>query len=297
MRSLFLLALLTGSLLLAACGAGDDGGDDGSEDNAAAGIVHRLLLAGDVGSPGTLESFAGSLPPGLRVAPPQYPNADLIVSNRRRNEPAGVRYFIILDTGARRSPVFEFYEEALDASPWRLEAAASSAEVDTLEFSLVDDADINGVVEIARGQDDDRTSIFISLQDAGAVLEAPPFQLGESLPLPAVFPPEVPLYEGAIITGTVYFPLPAADTFLLIFLTEANKDDVIAFYRRAFEELGWTVEDSPVSGPGESIDVRDEGRDLRGNVFADRFPDDRRFTEVRLELQLNRSPSPADGGE
>ena len=294
MRSLFLLALLTGSLLLAACGAGGDGGD---EDNAAAGIVHRLLLAGDVGSPGTLESFAGSLPPGLRVAPPQYPNAELIVSNRRRNEPAGVRYFIILDTGARRSRVFEFYEEALDASPWRLEASASSAEVDTLEFSLVDDADINGVVEIARGKDDDRTSIFISLQDAGAVLEEPPFELGESLPLPETFPPEVPVYEGAIITGTAYFPSLGADTFLLIFLTEANQDDVIAFYRQAFEELGWTVEDSTGLGLGTGIDVRDEGIDLRGNVFADRFPDDRRFTEVRLELQLNRSPTPVDGGE
>ncbi len=294
MRSLFLLALLAGSLLLAACG---DGGDGDDEDNAAAGIVHRLLLAGDLGGPGSLESFAGSLPPGLRVTPPQYPGADLIVSNRRRNEPEGVRYFIVLDTGARRSRVFDFYEGALGASPWRLEASASSAEVDTLEFSLVDDADINGVVEIARGRDDDRTSILISLQDAGAVLEEPPFELGESLPLPEAFPPGVPVYDGAIITGTVYFPLPAADTFLLIFLTEASQDDVIAFYRQAFEELGWTVEDSPGSGLGAGIDVRDEGLDLRGNVFADRFPDDLRFTEVRLELQLNRPPAPADGGE
>ncbi len=294
MRSLFLLALLTGSLVLAACGAGGDGG---GEDNAAAGIVHRLLLAGELGGPGPLESFAGSLPPGLRVTPPQYPNAALIVSTRRRNEPAGVRYFIILDTGARRSRVFEFYEETLDAAPWQLEASASSAELDTLEFSLVDDADINGVVEIVRGQDDDRTSIFISLQDAGAVLAEPPFELGESLPLPEAFPPEVPVYEGAIITGTVYFPSPDADTFLLIFLTEASQDDVFAFHRQAFEELGWTVEDGPDLGLGESIDVRDEGLDLRGNVFADRFPDDRRFTEVRLELQLNQSLTPAEGGE
>lgn len=294
MRSLFLLALLTGSLLLAACG---DGGDGGGEENAAAGIVHRLLLAGELGGPGPLESFAGSLPPGMRVTPPQYPNADLIVSNRRRNEPEGVRYFIILDTGARRSQVFEFYEEALGAPPWQLEASASSAELDTLEFSLVDDADINGVVEIVRGQDDDRTSILISLQDAGAVLAEPPFELGESLPLPEAFPPDVPVYEGAIVTGTVYFASPAADTFLLIFLTEANQDDVIAFYRQAFEELGWTVEDSSGSGLGDSIDVRDEGLDLRGNVSADRFAGDRRFTEVRLELQLNRSQAPADGGE
>ena len=294
MRLLFLLALLTGSLLLAACGAGGDGGD---EDSAVAGIVHRLLLAGDLGGPGSLESFAGSLPPGLRVTPPQYPGADLIVSNQRRNDPAGVRYFIILDTGARRSQVFEFYEEALNAPPWRLEASASSGEVDTLEFSLVDDADISGVVEIVRGQDNDRTSVFISFQDAGAVLEEPPFEPGESLPLPEAFPPDVPVYEGAIVTGTVYFASLAADTFLLIFLTEANQDDVIAFYRQAFEELGWTVEDGPDLGLGASIDVRAEGLDLRGNVFADRFPDDRRFTEVRLELQLSRSLTPVDGGE
>ena len=223
--------------------------------------------------------------------------ADLIVSNRRRNEPDGVGYFIVLDTGARRSRVFDFYEEALDAPPWRLEATASSAELDTLEFSLVDDVDIDGVVEIVRGRDGDRTSIFISLQDAGAVLDTPPFVPGESLPLPKAFPPEVPVYDGATITGTVYFPSPAADTFLLIFLTEASQDDVIAFYRQVFEELGWTVEDSPGLGLGESIDVRDEGLDLRGNVFADRFPDDRRFTEVRLEFQLNRPALPEDGGE
>ena len=293
MRSLLLLALVTGALLLAACG---DGGE-GDEDNAAAGIVHHLLLAGALGGPGSLESFAGSLPPGLREPPPQYPGADLIVSNRRRNEPDGVGYFIVLDTGARRSRVFDFYEEALDAPPWRLEATASSAEVDTLEFSLVDDVDIDGVVEIVRGRDGDRTSIFISLQDAGAVLDTPPFVPGESLPLPKAFPPEVPVYDGAIITGTVYFPSPDADTFLLIFLTEASQDDVIAFYRQVFEELGWTVEESPGFGLGESIDVRDEGLELRGNVFADRFPDDRRFTEVRLEFQLNRPALTEDGGE
>ena len=295
MRSLFLLALLTGSLVLAACGGGGSVDDADGEDNAAAGIVHRLLLAGELGGAGSQESFAGSLPPDLRVTPPQFPDADLIVSTRRGNAPAGVRFFIILDTDARRSRVLEFYEEALDATPWRLEASASSAELDTLQFSLVDDADIDGVVEIVRGQEDDRTSIFISFQDAGAVLAAPPFDPDESLPLPKAFPPDVPVYDDAIITGTVYFPSPAADTFLLIFLTEASQDDVIAFYRQVFEELGWTVEDGPGSGLGESIDVRDEGLDLRGNVFADRFSENRRFTEVRLELQLDQSLS--DGGE
>ena len=74
--------------------------------------------------------------------------------------------------------------------------------MDTLQFSNVDDADITGVVTITRGGEDNRTSVLISLQDAGAFRQQlPRFEPADSVPVPKEFPSDIPLYEGATVTG------------------------------------------------------------------------------------------------
>jgi predicted enzyme related to lactoylglutathione lyase len=301
---------MTGSLVVAAlvgCG--------GKDEDRAAGIIHRLLLAGQLQGFGTLESFAGRLPDDLPAEPPLYPGADLIVSSRQPapsdaldlppelgGPPPGadeaVLYFIVLDTDDDRTQVFSFYEEALDEDGWRLGASASTEALDTLEFEQVNDADINGVVTIARGKEDDRTSILISLQDAGALaLEEPPFEPGESVPVPKAFPPDVPIYEGAIITSSAFFPSLATETFLLTFLTTDSQDDVIAFYRGAFEERGWTVEQGSAIGLADTIDFRDAGRTIEGQLSADRSSRDRRYTLVVIQLRVDSARQPPDDEE
>jgi len=293
------LALLAALVLtFAAACAGDE--------HDAASLINRLLLAAGTETSGELESFTGRLPEGLPVEPPQYPEADIILSNRqpaplRQGEPATpdaeiarpMLYLIVLDTADGREAVFSYYEEALDDEPWQLDATFSSEQLDTLEFTYVEDADISGVVSIARGGEDGRTSILVSLQDAGAFTEGePPFELGESLPVPRGFPRDVPVYGGATITDTAFLREPGNESFLLVFLTEDNQPDVIEFYRRAFQEEGWTVLAGAPFGLEEQIDFRDENRDIQGQLLADRFSRDRALTEVRLQVQVNPAREP-----
>jgi hypothetical protein len=287
------LALLL--TLAAACAADDD---------RAAGLIHRLLLAGDTS--GELESFAGRLPDGLPARPPQYPGAEIVLSNRqpaplRENQPATpdaqtprpMLYFIVLDTADGREAVFAYYEEALDQEPWQLDGTFSSEQLDTLEFTYTDDTDISGVVSIASGGEDGRTSILVSLQDAGAfVQEEPPFQLGKSLPVPKDFPRDVPVYGGATITDTAFLREPGNESFLLVFLTEDNQSDVIEFYRGEFQDQGWNVLAGAPFGLEEQIDFREENLDIQGRLLADRFARDRAYTEVRLQVQVNPAREP-----
>jgi hypothetical protein len=281
-------------LPLAGC-AGDGNG-------RTADVIHRLLVAATGDDAGTLEGFPGKLPRGLPAVPPRYPGADLILSARRPSPttseagppapgaepPQPVLYFIVLDTGDPRNDVFAFYEEQLDEAPWRLDSSFSTAQLDTLQFSNVDDPDIAGAVSIAGGEDG-RTSLLISLQDAGgaAVDEEPPFELPESLPVPKAFPAEVPVYADATITDTAFTRQPGTTSFLLIFLTPDSRDRVIGFYQREFEGNGWTVTEGAAFGVEERIDFRSAGQDVRGEVIASSFARAERYTEVRLRVQLS----------
>lgn len=272
-----------------------------------ADIIHGLLLAAGTEGSESLESFEGELPPNLPADPPLYPDAELVVSSRQpaptdfaaspSADPTDVTqpvlYFIVLDTPDSRDEVFAFYEDALDADPWQVQGSFSTAELDTLQFFNVDDIDIAGAVSIAQEGGDGRTLVLISMQDAGAFLdEQPPFELEASLPVPKEFPPDVPLYEGSTVTGTAFFREPGSESFLLIFLTTDSQDDVIAFYREAFQDYGWTVQDTSSFGLEGQIDFRDQTGDIQGDVLADRFARSRDYTEVRIQVDVNPSRMP-----
>ena len=175
-----------------------------------------------------------------------------------------------------------------------MESLASTEELDTLEFVKVDDVDIDGEVTIAMGAEDGRTSILISFQDAGAgAEEEPPFELGSSVPLPSSFPADVPLYQGATITGTAFLRQPANESFFVILLTRDAQDDVLEFYQRTFERQGWTVVRRSAPGLADSIEFAAARGDISGNVRVDRFSRDRRYTEVVIQLQQNPAREPA----
>ena len=308
-RPLLLLTLLVIGLWagLAACGGG---GGDGDE--RIAGVIHNLLLAAGTEGAATLESFPGRLPDDIPAEPPLYPGADLLVSNRQpapftdvdsasAGLPQPLLYFIVLDTEDSRSDVFAFYEEALDQDPWQIQSTFSTEQLDTLQFINVDDLDIGGVVSIARGDQGGRTGVLISLQDAGAFLEEEPeFELSRSLSLPKAFPADIPLLEGATITGTAFFREPGLESFLIVFLTTASQDEVLDFYREAFQDNGWSVQDTTAFGLEGRIDFRDSDNELQGDVFADRFPRARQYTEVSIQVQLDPArdlPGAPEGGD
>jgi len=304
LRPLLLVSVLAASLLLAAaCGGGGD------EDERVAGIIHRLVAAAQASDAGAIERFPGELPEGLPAEPPLYPDADLIGSSRILAPPAAgeetgaeqgpsgqtALYFIVLDTDDDRERVFAFYEDALDEEPWQLDALASVRDLDRLEFSNVDDEDIVGVVQLVTDEDGERTSIFISLQDAGArAEEEPPFEPGTRLPVLRRFPEDVPRYDGAIVTSAAFQRSGESESFLLIFLTEDSQDAVASFYQEAFEELGWTVEEREAVGSEQRLHFEDEERTIEGDLTVDRFVEDDRYTEVDLRVQVSSGQEPED---
>ncbi len=292
-RTIVVAALLVLALALGACGS-DSGGDE-----RIAGVIHRLLVAAGTEGTEALESFPGALPDDIPAAPPLYPGAELLVTNRQpapftdsdsasSGLPQPVLYFIVLDSPDDRQDVYAYYEEALDQGPWQLQSTFSTEQLDTLQFVNVRDIDIGGVVSIAQGGEDGRTSVLISLQDAGAFLqEQPPFVLPSSLALPRTFPKDVPLFAGATVTGTAFFREPGLESFLVIFLTTSSQDDVIEFYREAFQDNGWRVQDTTAFGLEGQIDFRDADGTVQGDVFAGRFSRSRRYTEVSLQVQID----------
>ena len=306
MRLPLLTSVLAASLLLTACaGEGDD--------ERAADLIHRMVVAARANDSGTVERFVGELPEGLPVEPPLYLDADLIVSSRilglpiaaddeqadagEDSAPFTALYFIVLDTDDDREEIFAFYQVALDQDPWQLDASASTQEQDFLEFSKVEDLDIAGRVQIVPGEDGGRTSIFISLQDSGALAaEEPSFEPGPNLPLPSRLPDELPAYPGAIITSTAFQRGPASESFLLIFLTTDSQDAVLAYYKEEFDQLGWTVTEPEAIGSEERLRFEDEAGTIEGELVADRFLQDDQYVEVDLRIQVSPAQEPAEGG-
>jgi hypothetical protein len=125
-----------------------------------------------------------------------------------------------------RDKVFSYYESALNKDPWQLASTFSTEELDTLQFSDAGDPDISGVVSIARGGDDNRTSVLISLQDAGAFRQQlPPFKLQESLAVPKEFPSDIPVYEGATVTGSAFVREPGDESLRDLLTRTARQGD------------------------------------------------------------------------
>ncbi len=304
MRITPLLALL--ALVVPVAGAGLACSDSGDE--RLAETLHNILIAGTE-NPDSFESFPGRLPPDLPEQPPLYPGAKLIMSSRQLALPDDVTdtqddtrrsavYFILLETEDPASEVFSYYERELDEGGWQLEGTGSTEELQKLLFTLVEDLDITGAVSIARRTGGERTTVLITLGDAGAELvEEADFELGESLTPPAAFPSDVPLYEGGVIVETGFSRLPGSETLFITFLTRDSQDDVIAFYEDALAGNGWSVEDGQAMGLADSIDFSDGTGELEGVVIADRSPRDRSYTEVTLVVNQSSSREPAEPDE
>ncbi len=298
------MRLLPALILIAVLVAAGAGCSNGGGDTDTASLIHRLLQASTSGLGGELETFVGKLPEGLPAKPPQYPGSKLIVSSRQPaatattpdasgNISQPMLYLIVLDTPDARSNVFGYYEDALEDGPWQIEGTISTERLDTLEFSNVGDPDITGVVTIARGGEDNRTSVLISLQDAGAFrTQLPPFELQRSLPVPKHLPSDIPLYADATVTGSAFVREPGSESFLLTFLTRDSKDEVIDFYRTEFQKFGWTVQDGAPLGVEERTSFQSASGDIQGDIITDAFARDPRYTEVNVQFRQasNREP-------
>ena len=90
---------------------------------------------------------------------------------------------------------------------------------------------------------------------------------------------------------------PAAESFLLVFLTRDRRDDVLDFYRTEFQKYGWTLQDGEQLGVQQQTNFRDSAGDIQGTILLDAFDRDPRYTEVNVQFRQSPSRPPASEQE
>jgi hypothetical protein len=266
----------------------DDGGGDASE---AASVVDGLMRLGRPDQ-SNISSFAGELPPDFAPDFPIYEGAEVVVAVSIASE-EGTGYLIVLSTPDSTEEVHSFYTDALDNAPWQVEISRSSDEFTGLRFLRPDNIDVSGDVSLHRSELDERTVIYLSYNDVSQAVvpggPSTPFAPGQTRSLPAGFPEDIPIYEGAeptVILDTYLERGQGGRAFIVSFLTKDTQDQVIDYYRQEFEGRGWVVSDAaPSANTSFAVGIEfDDGptQSVSGSVSADAFEQDPAYTQVDL---------------
>lgn len=265
------------------------GGDD-EDTSAAAGIVDGFMRLGQTDQ-SNITSYAGELPPEFAPDFPMYEGADVVVSIANASE-QGTNYLIVMSTPDPTGDVFTYYSDVLDRDPWQVEIGRSSEEFTGLRFLRPDNIDISGNVSLHRSELDEQTVIYLSYSDVSQAIlpggPTDPFSVGVSRELPAGFPEDIPIYQGAeasFIMDTYFERGQGGQAFIVTFLTHDSQDSVIEYYRGEFEGRGWVVSDAGVSSTSFALAIEfDNGPDqsISRSITADSFEQDPSYTQVDL---------------
>lgn len=276
---------------LAYAALANDGGGGGSERaEKNVGNVINVFSQGQDGA--VVNRYEGALPPGFPDDVPTYPGSD-VVASVVQIAGGNANYLVVYDTSDDREAVSAWFAAALDEDPWQLDAGQSGESSTLQRFTRIDDADISALVLIAESDSDSLTSIVYSVEiasggDAASGDES--FSPGESKPLPAGFPDEVPVYPDGTVIGFAFQNQPGTDSFSITIVTQDTITDVIEFYEGAFGENGWTVETQDASQAplvnAEGLTFSAEDDSVSGAMFAGEHPRDDSYTQIELQVAV-----------
>ena len=267
---------------------GDDGGGGGNG-RAGANVASVINVFGAAQGSQVLR-LEGELPPGLPDDIPTYPGAAVLSSLVQPNGDDAV-FLVVYDTGASLEDVGAYFRDALGEDPWQIDLGQETAESGALQFTKIDDADIEGQVLLGASKDSDLTTIFMIVQIIGGAddIEFEEFTPPVSKTLPEGFPENLPTYPDGIVTQTVFQRAPQGDTYGLSIITRDEGGDALNFYRDAFEEDGWTVTDADGSGSGlenaQAISFESDDGTVSGTLAAGDFAQDDAYTQIELQVR------------
>jgi hypothetical protein len=266
---------------------GGGGGGDRLERNVT-NVVNAFSQGGE-GTTGVIR-HEGALPASFPDAVPLYPDSRVISSIVQiRGDDAG--YIVVFDTDDARQDVANFFADALSEDPWQVEVEQTGRESTVVQFSNIEDPDIEGVALAAESKGDHVTTIFMSINVVGAAddNDVEDFEPGQSRPLPAGFPAdEVPQYPDSTIIETGFQRAPQGRQFIASMVTQDDATDVLDYYREQLEGIGWTVEDAPEGSStladGNAITFTNEDGSTSGSVEAGALAEDENFTRVNVQV-------------
>ncbi|HXF50294.1 MAG TPA: hypothetical protein VNM43_01280 [Dehalococcoidia bacterium] len=275
-------AILAGGAVAAAFLLVDRGGSDVDADRqTAASIAAILALSGD--SESRFDEFIASTPDSLPEDVPAHPDARLVVSYRLTLADGTDTYLLVSRVDEAEDAVVSYFLEALDEDPWQVTGGSSSPDLVAVQFSSVEDPDVQGAVNI-RSPNQGTTTILTVVQAPHEDTGEPPVE--ESRALPPDFPSEVPVYPEAVVTDAAFLKQPGSTRFFLSALTRDDIAAVMDFYRDAFEEQGWNVDDASASGE-DTMSFNDPDERFTGAVTASE--DDAHEGYTRIDLVVDRS--------
>lgn len=262
----------------------DGGGDDRTHANVA-----NLINAFSQGDNSTTRRLEGELPPGLPADVPSYPGAE-VVSSLIQIVDQDVVYWVVYDTGDNLDDVKEHFEGVLAEDPWQIEGAQEQRDSALLSFTKIDDADIEGLYLFFESKDKDVTTIFLSMQVTSGAddTELDEFEPEVTKALPEGFPSDIPAYPDGIVIQTGFQKAAQGTQYSVSLITRDSNASVLQFFRDAFEEQGWTVQNTDASQSGledaEAISFEADDGDLSGNIAAGEFAEDRNYTRVEVNV-------------
>jgi hypothetical protein len=288
------LAALTGAIVsggavagaLLAFGPAGSGASDADRQTAAS-LAAILALSGD--SQSRFDEFLAATPGSLPAGIPSHPGARLVVSYRLNFGDTDT-YLIVSRVDAAEDAVVQYFLDALDEDPWQVTGGSSSPDLVAVQFSNVEDPNVQGAVNV-RSPEEGATAIL-------TVVQTPHKDTGEPAvkgirSMPPDFPEEVPVYPDAVVTDAAFLKQPGSVRFFLSALTRDGAGDVVDFYRGAFEDQGWSVDDASAGGD-DTISFNDPDERFGGAVTVSE--DDERAGYTRIDIVVDRSTRPDAGG-
>ena len=265
------------------------GGGGGSE-RQNADVTSLLNLVGNQqGS--TTKRYEGTLAPGFPDGVPTYPGARLLSSIRQvRGQDA--QYLAVYDSTDARRDVSQYFADQFDTDPWQLQGGQTTRDASVHEFSRVDDPDVSGVVLVAESQKDSVSTILLSIQvTSGAKDDAKAsFTPGPTDRLPDGFPDTVPAYPGSNAVQSGYQKQSGKKTYNVSFVTKDDASSALSYYKDAFSNNGWTVEDATASqssgapAGGQAIQFNDSGSKITGQLAVGAFDEDDSYTRIDIQV-------------
>ena len=267
------------------------GGSDGGRVNAD---TTNLLHAFTQGAEGTITlRYEGKFPPGYPDGIPGYDGAEVVASVAQIQNP-GVSYIVVQDVGDPRDTVAADLKARLDADPWQIEVGQDSRDTTFYQYRNTEDADLTGLVIITASEDDSRTTIITSIQQASGAedREPDPFEAAAARSAPPDFPGEIPVYEGALLIESAYQTESGAKSFAVTYITKDGADDILDALGDRLGEAELTVEDGDPSTSSledaQAIRFSDEGLQLSGEIIVGVFPLDDSYTQIDVQVRDER---------
>jgi len=270
----------------------DDGGGAAGGGDRLAQNVTNVVNAFSQGGEGTtgLIRYEGALPPAFPEEIPIYPGSS-VISSIVQIRGADATYTVVFDSSDPRQDVASFFEDAFSQDPWQVEVTQTGLESSLVQFSNIENPDIEGLELSAESKSDDVTTIFLSVGVVGAAADnqLEDFDPGQTRPLPAGFPAEqVPQYPDSTIIETGFQRAPSGRQFIASMVTQDAPADVLQFYRTRLEDIGWTVEDAPAGTSsltdGSSMTFTSDDGATTGTIEAGALAEDGDFTRVNIQV-------------